>query len=220
VEAVQPAGRHLGIGDDRHSRLQHLEQARLEHVLAQHHGLAAVAVDGVIDRLGPVRYRGDFQHRPGIGRGEIADEFSERSLHHGLVVLEHALEHDLTFGRHQQVLGDRLCHRQRPAAQAAGDRKLVGAFRHLRAHRGRGVMQRQIRADADHDRKVPAFALRPLEGEPQMPAEIELDSGAVAAGQHQPVVGGVVDAGVRIARDDDAGGNVAAGVGGGVVQRR
>jgi hypothetical protein len=50
VEAVQPAGRHLGVGDDRHRALQHLEQARLQHVLAQHHGLAAVAVDGVIDR--------------------------------------------------------------------------------------------------------------------------------------------------------------------------
>ena len=56
VEAVQAARRHLGVGDDRHRALQHLEQARLQHVLAQHHGLAAVAVDGVIDRLGPVRH--------------------------------------------------------------------------------------------------------------------------------------------------------------------
>ena len=34
------------------------------------------------------------------------------------------------------------------------------------------------------------------------------------------MIGGVVDAGVGIAGDDDAGGDVAAGVGGGVLQRR
>ena len=45
-------------------------------------------------------------------------------------------------------------------------------------------------------------------------------AGAVAAGQHQPMIGRVVDAGVGIARDHDAGGDVAAGVGGGVMQRR
>src|SRR6185503_14696401 len=51
-----------------------------------------------------------------------------------------------------------------------------------------------------------------------MAAEVELDSGAVAAGQHQPVIGRIVDAGVGIAGDDDAGGDVAPGVVGGVVQ--
>ncbi len=40
------------------------------------------------------------------------------------------------------------------------------------------------------------------------------------AGQHQPVIGRVVDAGVGIAGDDDAGGDVAPGVVGGVMQRR
>ena len=53
-----------------------------------------------------------------------------------------------------------------------------------------------------------------------MAAEVELDGGAVAAGQHQPVIGRVVDAGVGIAGDDDAGGDVAPGVVGGVLQRR
>ena len=65
-----------------------------------------------------------------------------------------------------------------------------------------------------------ALLLRALERRAQMAAEVELDGGAVGAGQHQPVIGRVVDAGVGIAGDDDAGGDVAAGVGGGVLQRR
>ena len=81
-------------------------------------------------------------------------------------------------------------------------------------------MQREVGADADHDRQVLALLLGALEGRAQMAAEVELDAGAVAAGQHQPVIGRVVDAGVGIAGDDDAGGDVAAGVGGGVLQRR
>ena len=39
-------------------------------------------------------------------------------------------------------------------------------------------------------------------------------------GQHQAVIRGVVDAGLGITGDHDAGGDVAAGVGGGVMQRR
>ena len=37
-----------------------------------------------------------------------------------------------------------------------------------------------------------------LEGEPQMPAEVELDRRAVGAGQLQPMIGGVVGAGVGV----------------------
>ncbi len=118
VEAVQPARRHLGVGDDRHRGLQHLEQARLQHVFAQHHGLAAVAVDGVIDRFGAMRDRGDFQHRRGIGRRQIADEFAERPFFDFLVAPQHALEHDLALGRHQQILRQRLHHRQRAGRTA------------------------------------------------------------------------------------------------------
>ena len=81
-------------------------------------------------------------------------------------------------------------------------------------------MQRQVRADADHDRQVLALLLGALVGGAQMPAEVELDGGAVRPGQHQPMIGRVVDAGFGIAGDDDAGGDVAAGVGGGVLQRR
>ena len=40
------------------------------------------------------------------------------------------------------------------------------------------------------------------------------------AGQHQPMIGRVVDAGVGIAGDHDAGGDIAPGVVGGVLQRR
>ena len=65
-----------------------------------------------------------------------------------------------------------------------------------------------------------ALALGALEREPQMAAEVELDAGAVGAGDLQPVIGRVVDAGLGIAHDDDAGGDVAAGIGRGVVQRR
>ena len=167
-----------------------------------------------------MRHRGDLQHRPRIGWRQIADELAERAFHHLLVALQHAFEHDLALGRHQQILRNGLHHRQRASAQAAGDRKLVGALRHLRAHRRRGVMQREVRADADHDRQVLALFLGAFECRAEMPAEVELDGGAVASGQHQPVIGRVVDAGVGIARDDDAGGDVAAGVVGGVLQRR
>ena len=41
-----------------------------------------------------------------------------------------------------------------------------------------------------------------------------------SAGELQPMIGGVVGAGVGVAHDHDAGGDEAAGVGGGVVQRR
>ena len=191
VEAVQAARRHLGVGDDRHRGLQHLEQARLQHVLAQHHGLAAVAVDGVIDRLRPVRDRGDFQHRRRIGRRQIADELAERAFLDLLVALQHALQHDLALGRHQQILRHRLHDWQRPAAQPARDRKLVGALGHLRAHRRGGVMQREVGADTDHHRQVLALLLGALERRPQMAAEIELDG---RPGSGRPASGGDTEA--------------------------
>ena len=81
-------------------------------------------------------------------------------------------------------------------------------------------MQREVRADADRHRQVLALLLRALERRLQVAAEIELDAGAVGTGQHQAVVRGVVDAGLGIARDNDAGGDVAAGVGGGMGERR
>ena len=81
-------------------------------------------------------------------------------------------------------------------------------------------MQREVGADADRDRQVLALLLGALERQPQMPAEVELDAGAVAAGDLQPVIGRVVGAGVGIAHDHDAGGDEASGVGGGVVERR
>jgi hypothetical protein len=145
---------------------------------------------------------------------------AERPFLDLLVVLEHAFEHDLAFGRHQQVLRHGFHHRQRPSAQPAGDGKLVGGFRHLRAHRRGGVVQREVRTNHHHDRQVLALLLGTLVGRTQVAAEIELDAGAVGARQHQPMVRGVVDAGVGIARDHDAGGDVTPGIGGGVGQRR
>ena len=64
------------------------------------------------------------------------------------------------------------------------------------------------------------FALGALEGEPQMPAEVELHAGAVRTGDLQPVIGGVVGAGVGIAHDHDAGGDEAPGIVRRVVERR
>ncbi len=63
-------------------------------------------------------------------------------------------------------------------------------------------------------------ALGALEGEPQMAAVIELDGGPVRPDELQPMVGGVVDSGFRIAHDDDAGGNETARVLRGVKQHR
>ena len=81
-------------------------------------------------------------------------------------------------------------------------------------------MQREVGADADRDRQILALALCALEGEPQMPAEIELHAGAAGTGDLQPVIGGVVGAGVGIAHDHDAGGDEAPGIVRGVVKRR
>ncbi len=54
----------------------------------------------------------------------------------------------------------------------------------------------------------------------QMPAVVELDAGAAAAGQLQAMVGRVVGPGIGIAHDHDPGGDEAAGIGRGVVQGR
>ncbi len=164
--------------------------------------------------------RGDLDHRHRLGIGEIADEFAERPLHDGLVAADHAFQHDLGLRRHQQILARRLHHRQRPPAQPAGDRNLVGILRHLRAHGGGGVLQGDVGADADRDRQMLALGLGALEGEPQMAAEIEPDRGALGTEELQPVIARVIDAGLRVARDDDARGDEAPAVGWGVGEHR
>ena len=209
VEAVQSARRHLGVGHDRHRALQHLQQARLQHVFAQHDGLAAVAVDGVVDRPVAVGEGGDLEDRRRIGRREIADELAERAFGDGLVDQHAAFQHDLGLGRDQHVLRDAFHHRQRTAAKPAGDGDLVGVLGHLRAHGRRRIVQRQVGSDADRDRQRLALALGALEGEPQVPAVVELDAGTGPADELQTVIGRVVGAGVGIAYDHDPRGNKA-----------
>ena len=65
-----------------------------------------------------------------------------------------------------------------------------------------------------------ALLLRAFERRAQVAAEVELDGGAVGSGQHQAVIGRIVNAGLGISGDHDTGGDIAAGVVGGVMQRR
>ena len=81
-------------------------------------------------------------------------------------------------------------------------------------------MHRQVGADAYRDRQVLLDALRALECGAQVPAEVELDGGALGAEQLEAMVGGVVDAGFRIFDDDDAAGDEAPAVRCGVAQDR
>jgi len=152
------------------------------------------------------------------GRREIADEFAEWALLGRLVGKDMALEHDLGVGGDQEILRHGLRHRQGPAAESAGRRELVGIFRHLRAHGGGRELKRQIGPDAYDDRQRHAHPLGPLEGETQVASVVELDGGAVGTDELQPMIGGVVDSGLGIANDDDAGSDETARILGGMKQ--
>ena len=80
-------------------------------------------------------------------------------------------------------------------------------------------MQSEVRADANGDRQGLALALGALEREAQMPAEVELDGGAARAGQLQAMIGGIVGAAIGVAHDHDPGGDEAAGIRRGVMER-
>ena len=163
---------------------------------------------------------GDLEDRRVPFGRQIADELAERPLAHGLVRQHAAFEHDLGIGRNQQILRDRLHDRQRAAAEAAGDGELVGMLGHLRAHGGGGVLQREVGADADDHRQGHVHPLRALERGAQVPAVVELHGGAVRPEQLQAMIGGVVDAGLRVAHDDDARRDEAAGILGRMKQDR
>ena len=100
VKTMQAARGHLDVFDDRNRRAQHLHQARLEHVFAQHDGFAPEPVDGVIDRPVATGERRYLDHRRLVARREIADELAEWSLVDARVGADAALEHDLALRRH------------------------------------------------------------------------------------------------------------------------
>ena len=51
MKTMQAAGGHFDVLHDGYRCTQGLEQTGLQHILAQHDGLAADAIDGVIDGL-------------------------------------------------------------------------------------------------------------------------------------------------------------------------
>ena len=81
-------------------------------------------------------------------------------------------------------------------------------------------LQREIGSKADCDWQILAAALRPLEGQAQVPAVVEPDRRTTGADKLEPMIGRVVDAGVGIADENDAGGDEAAAIGGRMVQDR
>ena len=199
-----PPGRQVHVEHVRKIAPQMREQRRLFRDRAEQQMLQPAADHGVEDRVLAVR-DGDDLHHLAVGAAAVGlREFAERAFRLAHAGKEAALDHDLGLGRHADVAGQALHHRQRPALQRAGDLKLVVVDRHDRL---RG--QQRQRIDADHDRGVERLArLLGHAVEREGVARQHQHAEPVRPGELAAVDRDVLLSGLRIAHDHDAGRDV------------
>ena len=159
-----------------------------------------LAEDRQIDRLLLHGDRGHVHEEAVVALRHVARELAERAFHFEHVGRHRALDHDLGFGRHHQVLGHAAHHVERTSRHRAGDvvfAHVVGNARHRRVG--------DVRRRADHDRGRHALdaLLAPA-------IDVVAHADAEHAGQHADavlrlhhaaVVAEIVDAVVRVLRD-------------------
>ena len=170
--------------------------------------LEPAADHGVEDRVLAMRDRDDLHHLAVGARAVGLREFAERPFRLAHARKEASFDHDLGFGRHADVAGQALHHRQRPALQRARDLKLVVIDRHDRLRGQQGQ-----RIDADHDRGLERLTgLLGHAVERKGVARQHQHAETVGAGELAAMDRDVLLSGLWVAHDHDAGRDIGAAV--------
>ncbi|MEA3220338.1 MAG: hypothetical protein OZX49_01444 [Immundisolibacter sp.] len=154
--------------------------------------------DGAPGRLLAVR---DGRHFHEVGHDRLGHEavgLAKRRFRLQLHGGDAALDDDLGVGRHQQVDGLGLHHRQRPTGQGAGHVQLVGLVGNLGVG-GVGHVRRHADDQRRFQRNAQALALDPVQA--QMLRRIGEAADAVRGFYLTAVVADVVDAGLGVLGD-------------------
>ena len=148
----------------------------------------------------------------------IAGEFAERPFRLSLAGRNDALDDDFCVGRYLQIDGLALNGLQRLAIETADNIVLVGVYGPL-PHATAKVEQR-VGAIDDGDLQSFAAILRGLGELPKMSAAVQTGGEGARPLYEASVKGAVANARFRVFRDDDACGDVRAGVLGKMSQDR
>ena len=206
VVAADAAAREMDVADRREAAAQMRQQRRFARNAAKQQVFEPTTDDGVKHGVLAVRQRGDLDHMA-LGRlAVILRKLAERAFHLAHVRQHPAFDHDFGFGRHTQIAGHAFDHRQRRAMQRAGERQFV------EVDRGDGLRcQQRQRIDTDDDGDVErlAGAFRHVEERISV-ARQDQRAETVRTAELQAVDRDVLHAGLGVARDQQAGGDVGA----------
>ena len=170
---------------------------------------AAADGRGLEQRVGPARDRGQVKHRVALDRAVIAEELAVGPLRLDMAArIEIALQHPFGIGRHADVVGHALDHRQRRVAQRRDQAKLVDGKPHGRRH----VIDR-MRADHEAHRQRRAARGARLIERAQVARRHEVDAGLAPAAQHQPADADIGPAGPAVDHIVDRRRNIGTAVG-------